>query len=221
MKLENLKSGLISGVLGSTLFFVIFQPLLEKLSTLAINVVSLFVRNYSDSIYLSAATKNTELISTNILLFFFTLTIGIIIGTVSYLVTNFAQTTKDIKELDTKLVSNSNELPSRGKYEQSIEVRMNNLAKFQKKVKLFGIITVLLLTIFILSQYISLYKDVTSVRIIYEFEQQLAVLSPYIDTSQLGQLNHQWALMETKSDYELIKSTLDSIAHSKNIELPN
>lgn len=79
MRIEknNIK-GITQGVVGSIIFYVIFQPILTYIGPFFGKVISLFFKTYSNSIYIDAATKNTNLYNSTVLTTIYGLILGIV-----------------------------------------------------------------------------------------------------------------------------------------------
>ncbi|WP_339198132.1 hypothetical protein MKY95_08370 [Paenibacillus sp. FSL P4-0176] len=200
MKIEGLKAGLVSGILGSMIFFIVFQPLLTKAGWVMNGLISIFFRNYTDSMYLTAAMKNTNAVTDDVISMLTGMIVGLIfsVSIVSYYVV---------------FIEDKNKL-------NDYNVDTNRTKRKKRTIKYLWIIQTILVLIIAVMITTNLYKNLTSVKLIYKFEQDIVVLSEVLSQSELSKLKSQWAYMETKNDYNFIKIRINQLAEINNIELP-
>ena len=80
----------------------------------------------------------------------------------------------------------------------------------------------IILSILIIFSFINVsFSAFVDLQLNAPFQQRLSVLAPSITDQQSEELTAEWANMSTRSDFELIVTHMDALAHENNIELPD
>lgn len=212
----------------------LFGDYLDKIVSwtvrLGLNIFSLGLKSYSDSIYIEISRGYYEAPSL-VLLFIFSIliTTGIILVILDLLSNIKNDESKSIEKDFYKLaeelkISYSSDKFQKYKnhpYQKIIEKNKLFLESFSLKKLykqgVFLLILAIIVSLLLISHSISKVYENNAIN---HFNQSMAITKPYINTRNYVKLKSEFAQIKSKEDYERIITNLTVIAKKNNIELP-
>jgi hypothetical protein len=200
---------ILLGALGSGLWDTIFKPSLHKVGLLLFTIATLGAKRASDNVYKEAARGHHELSSLYLLMY---VILGLVVFEGSlvgflysglYGINVFADTTFESCE--------------------QLAGYRRRACRLEVLKQTFGLTIHLIPLLFIFVTVILLYRILSINRVnlvITYYNHCLKVCRPFLPTEDISDIEHRFALMETKADYLKIIDTLRVIAQRKEISLP-
>lgn len=197
---EN-KSGIIVGLITTIIFIYLLQPILGWVGERLLFVAYDLNHAYIDRIYAQAAmltTQNYSFILFTVAAYIF----GFSVFSASLLMLLPRQYTQIIYNILNGVQKSGGKLP----------------LHYQSKIRRYtigsiGILTFVWMTLDLSGNYLQL-------NLISTFNQDMRIISPYINDQQRSKIISEWSLMKGKSDYLVVYAQIDKIAKQNNIELP-
>jgi hypothetical protein len=208
---KNLKSGILSSLIGTLIFLILLKPLGNFLWNLVKLISAKWYYGFSNSIYSNAALGHRNWIDVYLIILGSTIIMGIYFLGLRLL--------KDkIEEISIREAKSDQEkkklLLNREKSLRRIRWRIKYLSK---PIYYFSYVYFFL---FLVANLNLMFKTYTDLQLNTSFNQRLDVLAPYIESKDYSMLKSKWALMKSREDYELIISETDELALKNNIKLP-
>lgn len=201
---SSMKVGIISGVIGSMIFFIFFQPLLIYSGSILNKFISLFFTSFNDSIYIAAATRNSNASMSLVLSSIFGIIQGIVIAFVLAAISFY----KNNNSLEDTVITETEE--------KTVVKKSSN-----RKLRILTYILVFYGIALVIFSTVSFYNKTTSVKLIYSFEQDITILRAYVSDEKLIKISSEWGLMKTEEDYLAINNKLIELAKLNGVKLPN
>jgi F0F1-type ATP synthase assembly protein I len=189
---RNLKIGIISSVVATSLFIYLLDPLLRFVTFLLFKALGSVARGYTDRLFQQAAL----LTGPDPSLFLLSLVGGFIIG---------ISTTALIFFL----------LPYRAS--DLLQERLRSF-RFSKAFIRWTAIVVALLAI--VTNVMVLYNTMFQLRITTSFTQHIVLLAPYISDQEAKLLRSRWTRMKSEQDFDALYRDLNKIAKTNGVVLP-
>jgi|WetSurMetagenome_2_1015567.scaffolds.fasta_scaffold67048_2 hypothetical protein len=199
---KSLQIGIISSVIGSIIFLYFLGPILDLLGRLFIflskNISSYFI----DSLYQEIAVGKTDYSFTIMLCFI------VLVG--------FATTIFLLRHID--------------KPEKNIEIDVNkeetDIKEHKKRNKIIDLMNgkifivsfICVIWIILILQFVASSIKVSAIN---KFEQDIKILTPYMEPTQKDKIVSRFCSMKSYTDYKNIILEINGIAEKNNIDLPS
>jgi hypothetical protein len=216
---KSVRKGIIASLIAAIVFFIFLEPLMRLLWGLLNKYSSILYISFINEIYKSAAMGQRN----NIDLFHFTFVMTFIVfGT--YIMGEYVKIQRDGRLMSEDLEKTENIQEKVEKATNEREKLLKKIGKLEKSIKVLEHIIVkgrFFIYIFVLFvAFASIFKSYIEIQLNTTFNQRLNALGIVIDESQRKSLISRWALMESRSDYLVIKLSIEKIAQVNNIKLP-
>lgn len=212
---KEIRKGIISSIIASVIFLILFQPLIQLFWDVLTKVSKNTYSGYLDRVYKNAALGQRNWID------FITLFM-ILYAFILYLITLSLRLRLKLTDLKraAKFKNITTEEEKRtyiGKEKLRTNKRVTFLLKNSKIISSFTYLGQIVVIVLIVDTIFRAYIDL---QLNASFNQRVTVISPYIDIQQEKILKSQWAQMESRKDYEEVNSLLEELAKNKNVKLP-
>ena len=187
------KREVVISIVAAILATVLFQPLIQWIWGVALNVSSSTISKLVNIVYLQAALGTNNRIDVTFLLIITSGLTGVGIGILSL---GFIK--KKIQSPNLEIQKN----------------RSTNLRRILTVGLYIGLYLLILFTI------LNTGAEFHSLQLNSSFDQRLTVLAPAITDQQYKELKASWAIMKTRKDYEQINNTITQLAADHSVELP-
>ena len=203
---------LVLGVIANALWEYVFKPIFQKLGKLLFFILSLGFRRATDNIYREAA-KGTSNNSSNFsayILVLLCLSFLVMVTTVPFVIINASNTEPPIeicKDSETKI--DKAKCIRKNRQDNALEELTSGLPYFVMGNVIIGIMLLY-----------SFLKVSTINGIEKCYLQSLKIGSNYISDVQIKNVEHDFALIKTKSDFDKVMEVLLEIASQNDVILP-
>jgi hypothetical protein len=214
LRTKDSKIAIIRSLVASTIFLILLKPIFEFLWTILVKVSNHTYTFYVDTIYQNAALGQRNWIDFIILTFIYAIALAIVL-TLMY-----------ILDQRIRVIRLNEEIRKEGdkeKKERLKDALSKKLSRFEKLVKIARCLMKMRIGIYIISilSFLSLmFTAYTDLQLNTSFTQRLNVIAPYITDNELKILRSKWALMESRSDFDVLNDEMELVAKQKNITLP-
>ena len=215
-KNHEVKNGIVSGIIASTIFLIIITPIFKGLWSLFLSISNQTLNNYLDNIFKKAAQGSTDSLLYTIFGMILSIYILSLIFIFNFNPSNRRDQKSKIKPVDTQkpLVKGIEELAIE-KYKAKKKIKL--LEFLIKVLKLVRLLIILYSIFYILSLIFSVTSNYVMNK---EFQQRLNILLPYINDQEEEELKSEWAAMQNQDDYLIIINDMNQFAAKNNLKLP-
>jgi len=199
---QNVKIGIVTGLIASMLFYYFLNPLLSLFGKILIRITSNVYSAYADNLFKKVALGVPQDSSLTLLIFFLVSLFGAIVGFYIALIKRFLFAKRPKAKPESKHL---------------LKKSINSLIKSTKRLLIYGGVWIFI--VFIL--YIWLLWGIWfQIKITTSFTQHMNIIAPYLSEDGEEIIWSQWSQMKTRADYERIYMRLNEIAEKNHIDLP-
>ena len=213
MKNNNSKVIAVS-IIGSTIFFIFFEPLLKLVGKHAFNISNKFLKSINNSLYISIGQERYDidffiafLLAALFIFFIFLVYFKSILDTKELLDRSNALASKLSKiKYDKPIVDNENieEKPTK----LNIEIK-----KIYKMSIILGIVFGVL---FIINIFTMLAIQITIKDKVFLYRNTKIVVTPYIDKLDLEMIDSKFHQIQSKEDFDNIFTEINNLLEKEN-----
>lgn len=213
MKNNNSKAIAVS-IIGSTIFFIFFEPLLKLVGKHAFNISNKFLKSINNSLYISIGQERYDidffiafLLAALFIFFIFLVYFKSILDTKELLDRSNALASKLSKiKYDKPIVDNENIEEKSTKL--NIEIK-----KIYKMSIIWGIVFGVL---FIINIFTMLAIQITIKDKVFLYRNTKIVVTPYIDKLDLEMIDSKFHQIQSKEDFDNIFTEINNLLEKEN-----
>jgi len=213
MKNNNSKAIAVS-IIGSTIFFIFFEPLLKLVGKHAFNISNKFLKSINNSLYISIGQERYDidffiafLLAALFIFFIFLVYFKSILDTKELLDRSNALASKLSKiKYDKPIVDNEN-----------IEEKSTKLNIEIKKIyKMSIILEIVFGVLFIINIFTMLAIQITIKDKVFLYRNTKIVVTPYIDKLDLEMIDSKFHQIQSKEDFDNVFTEINNLLEKEN-----
>ena len=213
MKNNNSKAIAVS-IIGSTIFFIFFEPLLKLVGKHAFNISNKFLKSINNSLYISIGQERYDidffiafLLAALFIFFIFLVYFKSILDTKELLDRSNALASKLSKiKYDKPIVDNEN-----------IEEKSTKLNIEIKKIyKMSIILGIVFGVLFIINIFTMLAIQITIKDKVFLYRNTKIVVTPYIDKLDLEMIDSKFHQIQSKEDFDNVFTEINNLLEKEN-----
>ena len=213
MKNNNSKAIAVS-IIGSTIFFIFFEPLLKLVGKHAFNISNKFLKSINNSLYISIGQERYDidffiafLLAALFIFFIFLVYFKSILDTKELLDRSNALASKLSKiKYDKPIVDNEN-----------IEEKSTKLNIEIKKIyKMSIILGIVFGVLFIINIFTMLAIQITIKDKVFLYRNIKIVVTPYIDKLDLEMIDSKFHQIQSKEDFDNVFTEINNLLEKEN-----
>jgi len=213
MKNNNSKAIAVS-IIGSTIFFIFFEPLLKLVGKHSFNISNKFLKSINNSLYISIGQERYDidffiafLLAALFIFFIFLVYFKSILDTKELLDRSNALASKLSKiKYDKPIVDNEN-----------IEEKSTKLNIEIKKIyKMSIILGIVFGVLFIINIFTMLAIQITIKDKVFLYRNTKIVVTPYIDKLDLEMIDSKFHQIQSKEDFDNVFTEINNLLEKEN-----
>ena len=213
MKNNNSKAIAVS-IIGSTIFFIFFEPLLKLVGKHAFNISNKFLKSINNSLYINIGQERYDidffiafLLAALFIFFIFLVYFKSILDTKKLLDRSNALASKLSKiKYDKPIVDNEN-----------IEEKSTKLNIAIKKIyKMSIILGIVFGVLFIINIFTMLAIQITIKDKVFLYRNTKIVVTPYIDKLDLEMIDSKFHQIQSKEDFDNVFTEINNLLEKEN-----